>query len=207
MIYKSPNTIWVAALCGAFVTFMSKIESLAELSLGPVKAKMKETIREATASIENLQKVATVTSKATLTDLMAGGFMGGMRLEKRLELHDEVIESLKEIGASQEQLAEAESDWKKGIAIVYHRAIRKAVEERKHPNRVNPEASEAQKNAGKEIKDLLDFENWAVPSPHQIKVILKKYNIDSTQVNKWIEDYDHFLKTNDIRNREEFIKQ
>ncbi|MEE9294142.1 MAG: hypothetical protein V3W34_04135 [Phycisphaerae bacterium] len=49
--YGDQTTNWIAALCGAFVTFMAKIESIAELSLGPVKARMKEKMEEAAAAV------------------------------------------------------------------------------------------------------------------------------------------------------------
>lgn len=205
--FDDPSTSWVAALCGAFVIFMAKVESLAELSLGPVKAKMKQKLQEASATIEQLRNVAVTSSEATLTDLMAGSFMGGMTLEKQLDLHDKVINALHEIGASSEQIEKAETDWNKGVSIIYHRAIMKAVEERKHPNQINTQATDEQKAAGKEIQDLLDFKNWAVPTPHQIRTVLDKYNISSEDADKWIGDYEHFLQNKEIRNREEFVNQ
>lgn len=205
--FDNPSISWVAALCGAFVTLMAKAESLAELSLGPVKAKMKEKLQEASATIEELRKIATATSEASLTELMSGSFMGGMNLQKRLELHDKVIKSLKEVGVTDTQIGEAEGDWRKGIAIIYHRAITKNIKQVADVNTINQNASENQKNAAEELQALLDFDNWAVPTPHQIKVVLKSHKIDSQEAENWLNDYEHFLKTNEIKNREQFVKQ
>ncbi len=202
--FDDQSTSWVAALCGAFVTFMAKIGDLAELSLGPVKAKMKEKIEEASATIDQLREVATTNSEATLTDLMAGSFMGGMSLKKRLELHDSIIDALKGIGASELQISNAESDWRKGVCIIYQRAIRQAVEQRPEPSQINTNATEEQTKAGTEIHELQNFEKWETPSPSQIRNILKKYNIDSEAAEKWASDYEHFLENNEIRNREAF---
>jgi len=205
--FSDHSISWVAALCGAFVVLMSKFEILQELSLGPLKAKMREQLREAAATIEQLRKIAAVTSEATLTDLMAGSFMGSMTLKKRLELNDKIIESLKEIGATEEQIKKVELDWRKGISIIYHRTIQHVVEQRKDPNQINPNAPEAAKKAGHEIQELLDFEKWAVPTPHQIKIVLERHKIKSPEVEEWVSDYDHFLKTNEIRNKERFVQQ
>ncbi|ANG65340.1 hypothetical protein A8C75_17670 [Marinobacterium aestuarii] len=202
--FDDQSTSWVAALCGAFATFMAKIGDLAELSLGPVKAKMKEQIERAAATIDQLRQVATTTSEATLTDLMAGSFMGGMSLKKRLELHDNIIEALREIGATEAQLALAEKDWKKGISVIYQRAIRDAVEERPEPSKINVNASDEQKKAGKEINDLMNFESWECPSPNQIRSVLRKYQIESASADKWISDYEFFLESNVIRDRKIF---
>lgn len=202
--FDDQSTSWVAALCGAFVTFIAKIGDLAELSLGPVKAKMKEKIEEASATIDQLREVATTNSEATLTDLIAGSFMGSMSLKKRLELHDSIIEALKGIGASESQILTAENDWKKGINIIYQRAIRQAVEEREDPSVINTKATEEQKKACSEIQELQNFDKWETPSPSQIRTILKKYKIESNSVDKWVCDYEHFLDNNEIKNREDF---
>jgi hypothetical protein len=46
----STGASWLATWCGAFVAFMAKFDDLAEFSLGPLKAKMKETIVEVSAT-------------------------------------------------------------------------------------------------------------------------------------------------------------
>ena len=199
------STSWVAALCGAFVTFVAKLESVAELSLGPVKARMREQLKEANATIKQLRDIAVTAADGTLTNLIAGAFMGGMSLEKRLEIHEKVIESLKEIGASDKQIDRAEIDWRKGISIIYHRAIRNAVESRSHPSKINTEATKEQKEAGKELQDALEFEHWKTPTPEEIRNILRKHNVESSDAEKWISDYEHFLETNEIRNKDDFI--
>ena len=204
---KTPSsTVWAIVVCGALVIFMSKIEIIQEFSLGPLKAKMKDQIREADATIKQLKEISAVSSEATLTNLMAGSFMAGMTLEKRLELHDKIIGSLKEIGVSQYQIDKVESDWGKGISIIYYRTIKNAVEQRKNPNEINPAASEEAQKAGHEIENLLDIKNWAAPTPQQIRNVIEKYNIKSPEAEEWIRDYEHYLKTGEMRNREKFVQ-
>jgi hypothetical protein len=118
--YQNVSISWVAALCGAFISFMAKIDDLAELSLGPVKARMKEKIEEANATIEQLREIAAATTGATLTDMMAGRYVGGMSLSKMLDIHDSLIQTLRGIGISPEKLNEIENDWRKGISITYY---------------------------------------------------------------------------------------
>ena len=206
-ILHDHTTAWIAALCGAFVTFMAKLESVAELSLGPVKAKLRAKIEEASATIDQLRKVAVATIEASLTDSMAGSFMGGTTFRQRLELHDKLIRTLTDIGASSSEIAAAKSEWDKGIAIIYHRAIKTAVENRESPNRINPDASEQQKAAGTELQDLLDFDSWAVPTPDQMRTVMKKHNVLSGDAETWVNDYEHFLESGEIRRREEFVTQ
>lgn len=205
LFFKDTSTSWVAALCGAFITLMAGLENIAEISLGPVKARMREKIAEAAATIEQLKKVALVMSEGFLTDLMTNNFMGGITLKKQFELHEKITSSLKDIGASSEQIYEAEKNWNKGISIIFHRSIKNAVEERHHPSTINSSATQEQQSAGRELQALLDFDNWQAPSVQQIQAVLDKNNIDLPAVNSLLNDYDHFLKTNEIRNKAEFL--
>jgi hypothetical protein len=124
----------VTAACGAFVMFAARLDRMTELSLGPVKAKMRETIAEATATINQLREVTTTMATATLTNMMATTFAGGMSLRKRLELHDQVMQQLESLGVSDEQQRRAQTEWRKGISILYfnviHRLIRRAAMDR-----------------------------------------------------------------------------
>jgi hypothetical protein len=43
---RNPTTMWIAALSGAFVTLLTRIDDLTEIALGPVKAKMKVTLED-----------------------------------------------------------------------------------------------------------------------------------------------------------------
>jgi hypothetical protein len=203
--FDDTSTSWVAALCGAFITFVSKLNEISELSLGPVKAKMKEKIDEVNTILQHLREALTVTSQTALTDLIAGGMIGGMSLSKRLELHENIIANLRAIGASDEQISLAERDWRKGISIVYFRTIQVVLEGRKSPNTVNFETPKDKKQASHEIGELLDFKSWNVPTPHQIRSVLTRHSIEDEDTESWINDYEHFLDHNEIRRREEFI--
>jgi hypothetical protein len=204
--FKDASTSWVAALCGAFIAFVSKLDEISELSLGPVKAKMKEKIEEAEKVLQQLRESATVNAHSTLTDLGAGSMMGGMRTDRRLEIHNNIISNLREIGCSEEQVAWAERDWKKVMNIYYCNFIKQLVEERTSPHTVNPNASENRKQAHKELKELEDFGKWEMPSPNQIRSVLSRHSVQDEAVDGWVEDYEHYLNTNEIRRVDEFIK-
>ena len=114
---------WLTFGCLAFVAFMTRFDDLAEFSRGPLKAKMREKIEEATATLNQLRAVATSMATATLTDLMAGHFQVGMSFAKRLELHDMLMEQLKALGVSDEQRERVAEYWRKGIGVIYWRII------------------------------------------------------------------------------------
>jgi hypothetical protein len=196
----SASTTWVAALCGAFITFMAKLKDLTELSLGPVRAKMRETIAEANATVEQLREVATTLVSAMLTDMMAGNFMSGMTLGVRLELRDQVMSSLRRIGVSEDQLSRAEAEWRKGIGVTYHRIVAKAIQRAAGDGKHDPALAT-------EFQELLDFPTWSAPRPVEMESFARKRGVLTEDVQGWIADYRHFLDTNEIRRRGEFERE
>lgn len=205
ILTKNANASWLAALCGAFVIFIAKLDDIAELSLGPVKAKMRETIREALATLDQLREIAVTSARATLTDSMAGNFMSGTTLKNRLELHDQIIESLISIGVPQKKIDEATVMWNRGVGIIYHRGIHAALEGRKNRNIVNMEASKEVREAAKEFQKLIKFDEWKAPTPDEMENFINEKGLMNEALQELISDYRHFLKFGEIRRRDVFI--
>ena len=202
--YEDPTMVQAFALSGAFITLLSKLNDIAELSFGPLKARMNDKINEAAATIAQLHKLSVTLSDATLTDLMASNFMGGASIEKKLIIHDKIISTLNDLGIEPTDINQAEESWIKGISVMYARTIQHHIEGRTQSNTINSHATEAQKQASQALKDMSDFSTWSAPTPKQIKNIITRYNIDSVEANEWLEDYHHFLEHNEIRNKTRF---
>lgn len=191
---------WIALLAGSFTALMSKFDALAEFSLGPLKARMREAADEATATVAQLRELAASLSQGFLTDLIASSFMGGITLAKRLEMHGDLISKLKTLGVSDQRLQEIQTDWTKGIDVIYHRAIRDEMlaplsnEDRKRYNDLHHQ-----------IEELADFATWNVPSPDVYKAFARTHNLLTSTVESWIEDFQHFRQTGEIRRRSEFV--
>jgi len=186
--------VWVALIIGVFMTIISKFDRLVEFSLGPITAKMNQKIEEADVILKKLQNIALVSSEATLTDLMAGSFMGSMTLKQRMILHDKVVQALRGIGIEEKQILAAEDRWRKGITVIFCRAIRWRVKLQENGHHANFDAPKQNQEAGKELDNLSDFPNWTEPSPEKIREVLARYNICIESVNKWVDDYAYFME-------------
>ena len=68
------------------------------LAFGPLRAKLRKTITEAEATLKQLRSVAAAATKAALADSMSANFMAGLTLKSRLQLRDELMRALDEIG-------------------------------------------------------------------------------------------------------------
>jgi hypothetical protein len=204
-IYSEELGWWPVVIIGAVITLLSKFDKLANFTLGPIKAEMKKELEQAKATVEQLQDIAITTSEATLTNLMASSFMGGMTLRQKIGLHDKIIKTLKNIDVESEKVNKSEEIWRKGIALIYHRYIRVRTALYKSPHTVNFNAPENNKRAGEELEKLLDFSNWIAPSPEKIREVLNKHNIELDEVNNLVDDYAYFLKYNEVRDLEGFL--
>ncbi len=205
LYFKDPSTIWVAALCGAFISFIAKFEELAELTLGPVKAKMKAQIAEVNATAEQLQAVAATMAEGFLAELCSGRFIGGLNLKSRMQLRDKVILSLSNIGVSEDQIKKVDSYWSKGISIEYVGHIAKELEKERGTKPI--EEREPYTAAVAAINKQFNAETWDSPTPAVIKAILDLHNAICPKVDEWLDDYGHYLASKEIRNQAAFFKE
>ena len=202
VIFHDATASWIAALCGAFVVMSSKFSTLAEFSLGPLRAKMRETLDEAAATVEQLRELATSMTYAVLTDLMAASFMGGMSNETRLKLHDELIDKLGSLGATKDQIKRAESEWRKGIDIMYHRIIGANIITATNLTNTND-----QNQLSAAVQALLHFLNWISAPPSEFETLSRNRDILTPEVQRWIDDFRHFRQANETRRRDEFASE
>lgn len=180
---------------GTLSVLFSRIDMLEELSVGPLKAKLREAISEAHATVEQLRTLGAELSNMTLSLLIATEFMGGMDVKAKFELHRKIIECLTALGASKEQIQGAQGNWVKGVSIMYYRLIRQGVEGRTSVSQINLDAGDDELAASKEIHDKANIDAWEVPSPTEMREILIKHSISKAEVTAWIDDFESFLST------------
>jgi hypothetical protein len=208
-----PLAIWLdsakfGVLCfvsGTLSVLFSKIEALEELSIGPLKAKLRAAINEANATVEQLRTLGAELSDATLSLLIATEFMDGMNVKSKFELHRKIIDCLVALGASEKQLQVAQVNWLKGVSVMYLRVIRQRIEGRVSFSRTNLDASDTDLAASKEIFELSNFDAWYVPSASEMRAVLIKHGIVNKDASDWIDDYEAFVKTSSIPRLDLFL--
>ena len=112
-------------VAGAIFLAFLHIDKIQKFKGAGFEAEMKQAVKEANATVKQLREVAATSSEVILTDLMAGNFFDGTTLEKRLELHDQLIVNLRGIGATKEQIEKSKCMWNKGVGVIFHRGIYK----------------------------------------------------------------------------------
>lgn len=197
----------LALVAGLSILFMSKFNELAELSYGPLKAKMRAQLIEAQATIVQLRKVASTIADASITGTMAGYFVEGLNLEKRFELRDKLVGLLTELGVNAAEIRRMHEYWNKGVAALYFNAICDEVQEIKKSQASDTTAQENYDAVHTELLDAFDAENWTAPSPSRVKQLLSKYSVSSESIAKLLGDYSHFHSNREVRDPAELFKR
>lgn len=196
----------LALVSGGLVLIISIADRVSEISLGPLRAKLKETIAEAHATVEEVRATAIVIARASLGQLIADSFIGRMTSEQRFRLHDEVIHNLDHLGVSDEQINEAKEIWNKGIRVIYVRAIGYAVYGKESPS-APASPTDRQVALGREIKQLRDFRSdWNAASASTLRDLIEERGQMTPLVRKWLDDYQHFEATGEIRDKDQFLR-
>ena len=205
-VMGKPTEMGIVVLVGAIVLAFLNIDKIQRFKGAGFEAEMKRAVEEANATIEQLREVAATASEAILTDLMAGNFMSGTTLEKRLELHDQLMGNLRDIGASEKQIEKADEMWEKGIAIIFHRGIRVVLEGRENPHQINTKAEEYVLQASREFQELLKFEEWKTPPSDELREFVNSKGVMNPKVDELLKDYSEFEKSGTFRRRDVFVK-
>jgi hypothetical protein len=198
-----PTEMGIIVLAGAIALSFLNLDKIQRFKGAGFEAEMKKVVAEANATIDQLRKVATTSAEATLTDLMAGSFFDGITFETRLKLHDQVISSLKEIGAPKAQIEAADEMWRRGIGVIYHRGIRAALEGRTKPDQKN---AKPDKQVLDSFQDLLKFEEWRAPSAKDMRQFIQQKGLMKPHLDELLNDCEAFEKTGILKRPEVLVK-
>ena len=124
----------------------------------------------------------------------------------RLDLHDRIIESLREIGLSEDKIKDVNQMWVKGIGLIYHRGIRYALINRIEQNKIDTKTKSELSKVSEEFQKMQDFKQWKVPSPDEMELFIEEKGLLNQKIKELIEDYRYFLQTGKIRRKEVFEK-
>lgn len=201
---------WTSAmptlLAGGFLMLMANIDRLSSFKAGPLEAQLREAVREAYATIEELKSTAKLNAKAVFFQLASSQFIGGTKFSQKMAIRDEVVGLLERIGFNQLEIIEAEKDWRDAIRLIYYRLITHAIEGRSNPHHVNPKATESQKLAIRRLNDEYDFFERKVPSAVRMREIVSETGSNSSAAESLIDDFHFFETQGTLRDRVVFLR-
>ena len=203
-----------AAVLGAYTVL--SLGLLAFLNLGEFKSfkagafsaelrEAREAISSLHATTDQLRALAAALVEVNAGQLMEGEFMDGMPKGHRMRLHDRLMDALRDLGIAEDRLKEVDRYWLQGAAIIYHRAIFSRLPHRDGMHKINPNASEGEKELGRKFEQLIDFPRWHVEPPERMREVLDEAGFRTAEIDELLEDYRHLIESGGIRRPHVFV--
>ncbi len=192
----------VVLAASVFLLLASRLDQITAFSFAGAEAKLDRKVAEADATLNELREAMTTFAQAMLTSSMANEFMDGLPTRRRFDYHDQVMDSLRDLKLTSTQLAKAESGWRQGVAILYHRLFANVVA---HQLKSSDKPNQERSAIVDKLHKLGDFSTWTSPSPAVVRDFLKKEGVYNAELEQWLEDYEHFLTTGELRRRDSFL--
>ena len=183
--------ITAAGLC-ALIGNLDKFESL-KFGLGGVEARMRALIQKAQATIEDVQKVATMFGAIVIeTDAASGRYGGGSSIREKAARKDQILASLSGLGVSDDAIQKVSAADRKWVIVDYVFWIF----DQEHP---------LIKSARKEQKiwnAFANFQNLERPNADEIERFLMQFGSLDEEIREKIEDYRYYRAHNRHRRPE-----
>lgn len=188
---------------GLLLLFSASIERFKVLKGLGIEArtrKLDAAIDQATATLEQLRELAASLSGVALTELMSGHFVyGGLTLKDRIELHHELLETLKGLGVSAHRIDAADKNWRMGIASIYRSKIVSLVGKSSSPD--------SHRLAAQELEEMFSGEGLSTSSPSEVQNFLELRGLMTPEIQKWVSDFDFYIKNKRIRRIDQFAAE
>lgn len=195
------SKIGVSLTAGVMLLLAGSLERFEMLKGLGVEAKMRTldvVINDATATLEDLRSLATRVTEVTLTELINSYFLGGSSLQKRISMHDDLLETLKQLGASNTQVHEADTHWRKRIQLLYLQIIQACIAKKKELAHVNTSAPLTSQEASKKFGELFNIELLEIITPQKVTDFINEQSLMTDKIKEWIEDYSNYVTTGKI---------
>lgn len=182
------------ALCIAFLN-LDRFQSFKGAGF---EAEMKRVVDEAYASIDEVRNIAVDMSEATLSALGSGLFISGMKLEQRVRLRNQLVESLRKLGADDEEIARATDIWRRCISILFYNRVKHVLGRRKERHRANPDIPPEVQAAATEFEGMFDSRTYTAPSSAEIRAFVDSKGLMDEKMETLLSEYARFEETGEI---------
>lgn len=183
------KTATLLAGAGLLIAFLSRFNDIIELSGFGVSAKLKDTIKEAHATIEQVKDLAMVLAKSSLSNTARSGWWGGLTDDQSQEFFKETVDVLKAVGLSENQIFEAGRDFQNCILRSYYMSL---LGQTTIPDTDNSELR----------KEWELLRKCPVETPHKVDVLKAffiKYDLMTKDVQKRLDDYEYYFTHHEFK--------
>ncbi|HEY8085518.1 MAG TPA: hypothetical protein VIE69_07935 [Methylophilaceae bacterium] len=178
------QVLTVSFLGFCVLLFVANLDRIAEFKASStgIEAKTREVIAKAEDTLNELQILATQVGALTLSLVKRSGRIGGYAEEEQMQIKDNILAVLKQLGVKESEHPELLTEWHKFTEFDYFHGI---IGNSRTPINIGPEA---------ETESILllgrGLEN--IPSPAEIEAFLSKHSLMNEVKAELLKDYEHY---------------
>jgi hypothetical protein len=181
------KTAGILIVAGATALLFTRLPDILSIKLFGLQATMERQISKVQVTIEALQKMATAMATGNLTQLvMTGQHFHGLHTEAKFYIRDRIIESLKEIGVSDDETLKAQDAWIQVNSNLLLSVITK-------------EAVNHLPSADIKIDKLPQQPRYGSPEPQILEQWVASHSLNSPMMSRLLEEYRNLLTTGSMK--------
>lgn len=108
-------------ISSVLLVILVHFNQVVEVSLGPLRAKMREVLGDTEEVLHRLRSIIKIISRMSLGQtMMSNLWLGNIPVKKQFQMYDEICKMLKKLDISEDELRDEVDDiWRDGIKIIY----------------------------------------------------------------------------------------
>ncbi len=191
-LWQSAGLAGVFGVVGIILMFFGNLDKFTEFSYAGFSGKTRDLIKQTENTLSELQSLAIIVAKATLSLVKRSGRMGGYGDDEEEKLKKDLLVVLEEIGIPKDRYAEALQDWHQLTKFDYVHVILGIYHA--------PVGFDTEMLT--ERKDLSSIED--LPTPDRVREFLTKWGVLTPDREEWIRDYEHYIEKGEHRRPEKW---
>ena len=178
------------AAVGAAALLLTRLPDISTFELLALKVKLDRQSQQVEVTLQQLQKMAAAFAQASLTELaMSGQMLFRTNTRQKFEIHEQIINSLKEIKISDDAILKAQGVW----ITVYCRMILDRIEG--ITTQLLPEVK-----AEDEIESLLKDAEHGLPLPNDVRNWIAAKSLKDPTLTQFIDEYENVWAIGTMKN-------
>jgi hypothetical protein len=185
----APGAAIIAAVAAAALLLTTRLPDISEFKLLALTVKLQRQSQQIEVTLQQLQRLAIVLAKESLNQLVLAWGPVVMDNAEKIAIRNEIVESLRAIYISPDDIFKAQSGWIFGYCNILATQIEKRVKE------IAPNTDPQQ-----ELQKLANGHEREKPlSPDTLREWLKSKSLNDPDLNQLLQEYDNVYTTGDIK--------
>lgn len=113
------RTWWVMMLSGCLAVIVTRLGDVVELSIGPLRARMREAVSRAEGAVDSLKKLAIATTRALSAHVLASYYTDYLSMNDRIKILEEIERAIDAMDMSAQEKELATAPWKEFMPTIY----------------------------------------------------------------------------------------